>query len=276
MSCCELRQNGRPAGGGAALSTLIDGDEIDFTAQPAGNVAIGANVLTTDSGVALSWTGQNTGGGATNFDFVAGGLRCVLNNVNTTWDPSAGTTTGPAIWIPLSSMYAAYASRGLDASCDIYFRMYCTTINFLANTTAPAGMHLAIWGLAGVPSNSVVRYAATIRFQQLGVPAMSSRINGTGGSNYVTAPVANSNTFGLNLSGGNVQILGATWGGSWGTSQMLIEANTRDGTATSNSSFRDQNNRLAITFSTGNVANAGSTLVVERMRFDWTRKSLAA
>lgn len=105
---------------------------------------------------------------------------------------------------------------------------------------------------------------------------MSSRINATGGSNYTTAPANTSNVFGLNMTGGNAQILGGVWGGAWSSSQMVVEANTRDATATTNSSFRDQNNRAVISFSTGNVANNGSTLVVERMRFDWSRKSLAA
>lgn len=277
MRCCSPANldDGIPAGG-SALDLIGGFDEIDFRAQPAGNVAIGANAMTTRAGTVLSFTGQNTGGGATNFDFTASGLRCVLNNVNTVWDPTGGLTSGPALWIPLSSLYTAYASQGLDASCDLYLRIYCTTINFVNNTTAPAGMHLAIWGLVGVPSNSAVRYAATIRFRQVGAEAMSSRINGTGGSNYVTAPVATTNVYGLNLTGGNVQILGGTWGGSWNTSPMLVEANTRDGTATTNSSFRDQNNRALISFSTGNVAISGSTLVVERLRWDWRRPSLAA
>jgi hypothetical protein len=255
---------------------VINGDEIDFTAQTQGNVNLGANTYVTTGGVSLIFTGQNTGAGATNFDITAAGLRCVLNAVNTMWDPSAPATTGPAIWIPLSSLYTAYAAQGLDASCDLYLRMYCSTITWVNNTTAPAGLHLAIWGVAGTPSNSVNRYAATIRFRQGGVECMSSRINATGGSNYTTAPANTSNVFGLNMTGGNAQILGGVWGGAWSSSQMVVEANTRDATATTNSSFRDQNNRAVISFSTGNVANNGSTLVVERMRFDWSRKSLAA
>lgn len=277
MGCCDLRLNGRPAGSsGPPLSTLINGDEIDFTAQAQGNVTIGNNVYVTDNGVSLTFTGQNTGAGATNFDVTAAGLRCVLNNVSTGWDPTAGTTTGPAIWIPLSSLYTAYASQGLDASCDLYLRMYCSTVSWTGNTTAPAGLHLAIWGVAGTPSNSVNRYAATIRFRQAGVECMSSRINGLGGSNYTTAPADTSNVFGLNLTGGNAQILGGVWGGAWSSTSMRVEANTRDGTATNNSSFRDQNDRAIISFSTGNALITGSTLVVERMRIDWTRKSIAA
>jgi hypothetical protein len=206
------------------------------------------------------------------------GLRFEANAANTTFHDS--TQTASHLYLPLADLFDALESRGLDSSCDVLVRMYCSDITIPTNQVG-ASLSLGVWGVSGSPSNSANRFRAIGRSRMVNVAVIFGWTNNAGGGNYTQLPdtvppgQAPANVLAINDAGGTAQPLAGAWGGSWLESPLVAEAGVLIGTSTTNSGFRDRFNRIVLAFGTGN-ANADMRVTVERMRIDWRRTMAVA
>jgi hypothetical protein len=270
--CCGgvAYDDGAPAS--APVASVLDGVELDFTAQTQGALVNGARIFTTDDGVELPFVVGQVANAAV-YAIAPAGLRFEASAANTTFHDA--TQTASHIYLPLADLFAALAARGLDSSCDVLVRMYCSDVTIPTNQ-AGASLSLGVWGVSGSPSNSGNRFRAIGRSRMVNVPVIFGWTNNAGGGNYTqlpdTAPPgqAPANVLGLNDAGGTVQPLAGAWGGSWLASPLVAEAGVLVGTSTTNSGLRDRFNRLVVAFGTGSTA-ADMRVTVERLRIDWRR-----
>lgn len=264
MSRCGALGNVAGAAPGGSVPPVWDIssvlDEIRWDLQPTANLIDGNNVITTESGVALTFVGANAVNGTIWRLTNALGLNYTAAAVSTVFN----TTTRSAnnLQIPFGSIFSAY---GVDLRLKYTVLHYYSRLTLpVANAGVGVGASTGLFGLANVPSNgtSPIRVRGLQRSATGGGPTqvVVSNVDAGNGSVYTGA---SPDVIGYTISDGGMACIAGTWGGSWDTTPITLEIAAPVVTSTNPSTLRDTTVLNYISFGTGGVAS-GMDIVLER------------
>lgn len=220
--------------------------EIDFTTQPAGALANGADSFTATDGTSIDVTIVNVAA-ASVFSIGGSGLTFESNATNSNFN--ATTQTATAIYIDLAELYD---EMDIDATWDLSMFVRTTAVSFGSNVASGTGLGLSIWSTIS-PNDLApgIRRSRTSGVDTLILPGASS--------SYTTAAsgqtISTLNTLGIVCGIGAVECIAGPWGGSYEATRFGADVGALDGATTNFAGLRDRSCRLVLSFASGAVTS---------------------